>query len=86
LLDGLSIGAIVGASIALRRGVGAFVRHALLRAALVAAGAPRDYVGFLEHAAGLILLRRRGGGYKFVHRMLLDHFAERDVPAGPPGP
>jgi len=77
LLDGLSIGAIVGTGVGLRRGGGASLRHALLRRLLVRAGAaPRDYVGFLEHAAGLILLRRRGGGYEFVHRLLLDHFAD----------
>jgi transcriptional regulator with XRE-family HTH domain len=82
-LDGFSIGAIVGAGVALRRGLGAYVRHALLRSLLAAAGAtPRDYVVFLEHAAGLILLRRRGGGYEFVHRMLLEHFADSHA-AGP---
>jgi eukaryotic-like serine/threonine-protein kinase len=76
-LDGLSIGAIVGAGVGLRRGGGAYLRHALLRSLLVSAGAaPRDYVGFLEHAAGLILLRRRGGGYEFVHRLLLEHLAD----------
>jgi transcriptional regulator with XRE-family HTH domain len=76
-LDGLSIGAIVGAGVGLRRGVGAYLRHRLLRSLLAAAGsAPRDYVAFLEHATGLILLRRRGGGYEFVHRLLLDHFAD----------
>jgi transcriptional regulator with XRE-family HTH domain len=77
LLDGLSIGAIVGAGVTVRRGGGAYLRHVLLRRLLVRAGAaPRDYVGFLEHAAGLVLLRRRGGGYEFAHRMLLDHFAD----------
>jgi len=83
-LDGFSIGAIVGAGVALRRGVGAYVRHALLRSLLAAAGAaPRGYVGFLEHAARLILLRRRGGGYEFVHRMLLEHFAEAALVPSP---
>jgi len=76
LTDGLCIGVIVGVGVSLRRGTGAYARHALLRRLLVRADvAPRDYVGFLEHAAGLILLRRRGGGYEFVHRLLLDHFA-----------
>jgi eukaryotic-like serine/threonine-protein kinase len=84
-LDGLSIGAIVGFGVALRRGVGASFRHALLRWLLAAAGsAPRDYVGFLEHATSLILLRRRGGGYEFVHRMLLDHFADLEPSAPEP--
>jgi hypothetical protein len=80
LLDGLSIGAIVGAGVSLRRGCGAYVRHALLHRLLIRAGAaPPDYVGFLDHAAALVLLRRRGGGHEFVHRMLLDHFADLQV-------
>ena len=90
-LDGLSIGAIVGAGVGLRRGAGAYLRHTLLRSLLATSGAaPRDYVGFLEHASGLILLRRRGGGYEFAHRLLLEHFADLH-PAGaaaalPPDP
>jgi len=77
LVDGLSIGVIVGAGVSLRRGLGAYVRHTLLRELLARAGAaPRDYVAFLEHASNLILLRRRGSGYEFTHRLLLDHFAD----------
>jgi hypothetical protein len=37
---------------------------------------PYRYVGFLNHAAGCSLLRRVGGGYIFIHRMVLDFFAE----------
>jgi len=81
LVDGISIGVIVGAGVSLRRGMGAYLRHTLLRELLARAGsAPRDYVGFLEHASNLILLRRRGGGYEFVHRLLLEHFADRHEP------
>jgi hypothetical protein len=77
VVDGVSIGVIVGTGVSLRRGLGAYLRHVLLRDLLARAGsAPRDYVGFLEHASNLILLRRRGGGYEFVHRLLLDHFAD----------
>jgi hypothetical protein len=32
-------------------------------------------VRFLDHAAERILLRKVGGGYIFVHRMLLEYFA-----------
>jgi transcriptional regulator with XRE-family HTH domain len=78
LVDGLSIGLIVGVGVSLRRGTGAYLRHAVLRRLLVGSGAaPRDHVGFLEHASDLILLRRRGAGYEFVHRLLLDHLANR---------
>ncbi|MFM8333482.1 MAG: hypothetical protein ACKN9T_17535 [Candidatus Methylumidiphilus sp.] len=48
---------------------------------------PFNYVRFLDYAARLILLRKTGGGYEFPHRLLLDHFAERDAakPATNPG-
>jgi hypothetical protein len=37
--------------------------------------APLNYIRFLDYAAERILLRKVGGGYIFVHRMLLDYFA-----------
>lgn len=36
---------------------------------------PWNYVGFLYHAAARIFLRKVGGGYIFIHRMLLEYFA-----------
>ncbi|HXM56832.1 MAG TPA: hypothetical protein VOB72_15645, partial [Candidatus Dormibacteraeota bacterium] len=84
LVDGVSIGVIVGAGVSLRRGVGAYLRHVLLLGLLARSGsAPRDYVAFLEYASDLVLLRRRGGGYEFVHRLLLDHFADLHPTAQP---
>ena len=80
-VDGACMGMIVAVGVGMRRGLGAYVRHALLRRLMVVAGAaPPDYVGFLEHASNLILLRRRGGGYEFVHGLLLDHFADLRPP------
>jgi hypothetical protein len=37
--------------------------------------APLNYVRFLDYAAERVLLRKVGGGYIFVHRMLLEYFA-----------
>jgi hypothetical protein len=52
---------------------------------LVANGSiARDYVRFLDHAAKRILLRKVGGGYMFIHRMLLEWFAERYGEPGTP--
>mgnify|MGYP001266172194 CR=1 FL=1 len=34
-------------------------------------------ISFLDHCVDLIFLRRVGGGYIFVHRLLMEHFAER---------
>ncbi|MEO0562028.1 MAG: hypothetical protein AAF125_07940, partial [Chloroflexota bacterium] len=36
---------------------------------------PRNLTTFLDHASALILLRKVGGGYIFIHRYLLEHFA-----------
>jgi NACHT domain len=75
--NGLDFALVFGLIAWLRRGGGALMRHLALRRLLVRSGcAPRDYVAFLDHATRLILLRRRGGGYEFVHRLLLEHFAE----------
>lgn len=53
------------------------IKHYLVRRELEQAQViPRDFTGFLEHAANLALLRRVGGGYIFIHRYLLEHFAE----------
>ena len=44
---------------------------------------PFSFIKFLDHCAKLILLKKVGGGYIFVHRMLLDYFA--DLILQPPG-
>jgi transcriptional regulator with XRE-family HTH domain len=74
----LVVAVLLGAMVAgLQRGGGAYLRHRALMTLLVRSGcAPRDYIAFLEYASRLVLLRRRGGGYEFLHRMLLEHFAE----------
>jgi hypothetical protein len=36
---------------------------------------PWNYVRFLDYCAACILLRKIGGGYAFMHRTLLEHFA-----------
>jgi len=36
---------------------------------------PWNYPRFLDYAAKRILLRKVGGGYMFVHRLLLEYFA-----------
>jgi hypothetical protein len=38
--------------------------------------APTDYIHFLDYAAERSLLRKVGGGYMFVHLLLLDYFRE----------
>jgi hypothetical protein len=57
-------------------GVSVVIQHYALRLVLALnKDAPLTYVRFLDHAAERILLRKVGGGYIFVHRMLLEYFA-----------
>ncbi len=52
------------------------LRHSVLRLLLWRAGSiPWNYPRFLDFAAEHILLRKVGGGYIFVHRLLLEYFA-----------
>jgi hypothetical protein len=36
---------------------------------------PLNVVRFVEHGNRLILLRKAGGSFYFIHRLLLEHFA-----------
>ncbi len=36
---------------------------------------PWNYARFLDYAAERILLRKVGGGYIFIHRLLMEYFA-----------
>jgi DNA polymerase III delta prime subunit len=69
-----SVGLIVGGL-----GGGFFaLRHFVVRGILWALGkAPLNYVAFLDYASDRLLLRKVGGGYVFMHRMLLEHLAQR---------
>lgn len=53
------------------------IKHAILRWMLYRTGhIPLNYAYFLDYAVGRILLRKIGGGYIFIHRLLLEYFAE----------
>jgi hypothetical protein len=57
----------------------ACLKHYILRRQLRKINAiPRRYARFLDYAAERILLRKAGGGYLFIHRLLLDYFASLD--------
>ena len=73
---GVIIGVVVGVVVGLHKGGFAAIQHLLLRLLLWRAGSiPWDYPRFLDYAASRILLRKVGGGYIFVHRLLLEYFA-----------
>jgi hypothetical protein len=76
LLIGLSFGWIVGWTMALRP-LTAVIQHYILRFILTRTNCiPSQTIPFLDEMIAHLILRRVGGGYIFVHRMLQDHLAE----------
>lgn len=67
---GLSFGMALG-------GGEACFKHFILRLILYYSGSiPWNYARFLNYATELIFLQKVGGGYIFIHRLLLEHFAK----------
>ncbi len=53
------------------------IQHYTLRLILIIQGhTPANYARFLDYAVDRIFLQKVGGGYRFIHRLLLEHFAE----------
>lgn len=64
--------------VGLVKGGGAFVKHFALRFLLYYGKAlPFFLRPWLDYCVDHLFLRRIGGGYTFVHRMLLEHFAAK---------
>lgn len=56
----------------------ACIQHFILRCLLYFKGyTPWNYKKFLDYASERIFLQKVGGGYIFIHRLLLEHFAEQ---------
>jgi adenylate kinase family enzyme len=71
---GLILGLLFGGGIAC-------IQHFSLRLILWGKGfIPSNLARFLDYASDRIFLQKVGGGYIFVHRMLLEHFATRIHP------
>jgi hypothetical protein len=82
LVNGLVFGLSCGGLAALWYGCFDIIQHYTLRLILHLKGhTPRDYIQFLDYASQRIFLRKVGGGYMFVHRLLLDYFAMPDEDA-----
>jgi hypothetical protein len=72
----LFVGLLIGLIVGLAYGGYACLSHLALRIVLWRSGAiPWDYAAFLDYCAQRIFLRKVGGGYIFVHRLLLEYFA-----------
>jgi hypothetical protein len=84
ILAGLTLGGTAGGAGFLLFGGMAVLRHFLLRFLLaLRRRAPLDYAGFLDFAAAeLGFLQKVGGGYVFLHRYLLEHFAAMSAETG----
>ena len=68
----------LGAGCGLAFGLLAYLQHRRLRGILNDRGSfPADAADFLNYAAERNLLRKVGGGYSFVHALLLDYFSHR---------
>jgi NACHT domain len=82
--DGLVFSLVVGSIIGLINGlIGGdnsglvCIKHFVLRVILCRSGnIPWDYARFLDYATERILLRKVSGSYIFIHRLLLEHFAQ----------
>jgi DNA polymerase III delta prime subunit len=78
LVGVLGFGLVGGLLFGLRFGGRAYLQHLVLRLLLRRNNfAPLNYVPFLDYATERIFLRKVGGGYIFVHRLLMDHFSEQ---------
>ncbi len=57
-----------------------YIRHFALRLILCCNDyIPWNYAHFLDNAAERLFLQKVGGGYIFIHRMLLEHFAQMEL-------
>lgn len=56
------------------------IKHLVLRLVLYAVGCvPWNYARFLDDCCDRLLLQKVGGGYIFMHRLLMEHFAQMEV-------
>ena len=66
---GFSFGIVAG-------GVDTCIKHLIIRILLFQRGStPWNYARFLDYATERIFLQKVGGGYIFIHRLLLEYFA-----------
>ncbi len=79
LIFGLTVGLMVGLLSSLVGGDNSglvSIQHLILRVILWKSNyTPWNYARFLDYATTRIFLQKVGGGYIFIHRLLLEHFA-----------
>jgi len=79
----LSLVFLLGFSLALEYGGLSAIQHYVLRFILYRnAYIPWNMVKFLDYAAEQIFLQKVGSGYKFIHRLIQEHFASLRYSSG----
>lgn len=79
---GLFLGLFFGMGLGLGHGGEFVIKHFISRYHLFRLGhIPWNLIDFLNNATYRIFIRRVGGGYIFIHRMLMEHFAEMELEA-----
>ena len=74
--DILAAGILLGIGLWVFFGGFTIIKHYVLRLMLwQKQGLPLNLIRFLNFAADQILLQQAGGGYAFIHRTLMEHFA-----------
>jgi len=74
--EGVGWGLMAAIAVALRFGGVDSIRHYVLRWMLHKDKCiPDEYEDFLDNASNLVFLRKVGGGYMFIHQLLLAHFS-----------
>ncbi len=78
LKEGLEMGIFAGIMTALMFGGGNnIISHYVIRSSLFQTGSlPWNYLKFMHFGTEKIFLRKVGNGYIFIHRLLMEHFAD----------
>jgi hypothetical protein len=81
IIAGVPIGLLLGYSVSFVYGGNTVITHYILRIFLSYSKQlpfvkDKNFVDFLNHMKDHIILRREGGGWQFIHRYLLEYFAE----------
>lgn len=77
---GFFIGSFFGIYMGVERGGKAYIQHVAIRIILWMSGkAPENYAVFLDYCTDCLLLQRVGGRYRFIHRLLQEHFANMQL-------
>ncbi|MEM7578421.1 MAG: NACHT domain-containing protein [Cyanobacteria bacterium P01_A01_bin.80] len=78
LVTSLATGLLFGILIGVVRSGTAVIKHLVLRVILWSNGyIPWNYAKFLDYSTNRLFLQRVGGGYRFMHDLLRQHFAKK---------